>query len=118
MAKDLRAMVGKMRHRLIDVANSSTQETTLGSWNQTETVKPTRWASIEPLSGAERLNAGQLIPEATVIVRMRYNTSVAVSAVLRRVAGNSKPQRDFEVLSLANVDERDKILELLCKELI
>jgi len=118
MVQDLRTKVGAMRHRVVEVAISHTQETTLGSWDVSETVKPTRWASIEPLSGTERLLAGQVVPEATHVIRMRYNTNVTQKTVLRKLAGNNKPQRDFQVLASANVDQRDKILELLCKELV
>jgi len=109
---DLRTMVGKMRHRVIVKTIASSQETTMGSWTQAATTDSTRWASIEPISARERITAGQVVPEATHVIRMRWNTAVTPSATL--VYGT----RTFEVLSSINVNERDKILELLCKELV
>lgn len=113
MARDLRAMVGKMRHRLVVTTITETQETTLGSWTQAEATDSTRWASIEPITASERLNAGQVIPEATHVIRMRYNTAVVATAVLK------KGSREFEVVGPPiDIDERRKVLEFMVKELV
>jgi len=112
MASDLRVMCGKMRHSLNVKTVSSTQETTLGSWNQSTLAATTRWCSVEPIGGRERLRAGQLVPEATHIIRTRYNTEIVPSCIM--VWGS----RTFEILSVVNVEERNMVLEMLCKELI
>ena len=112
MAKSLNLDVGNMRHRLTVKLNPSLQETTYGSWVSVPTTQEIRWGSIEPISGRERLMAGQLVPEATHIIRMRHTSAVVPSATL------TKGSRTFEVISAANVGERDRVLECLCKELV
>ena len=112
MAGDLRVHVGKMRHRLVVQTKASTQETTLGSWTLASTNTQTRWASIEPVTGRERIRAGQQVPEATHLIRMRYNTVVSPSDVL------TKGARSFQIMSVIDLDERQIVLECMCKELV
>jgi SPP1 family predicted phage head-tail adaptor len=101
-----------MRHRLVVNTMSSTQETTLGSWTLANTTDSTRWGSIEPISGRERIVAGQQVPEATHLIRMRYNTAVTPSDQLWYGS------RVFEIMSVVNLDERNVVLECMCKELV
>jgi len=112
MPYDLNVLVGRMRKRVVLKTIASTQETTYGSWTQTATVSSTRWASIEPISAREKLTAGQVVPEATHVVRMRYTSAVVPSATL------TYGTRTFEIMAVINVEERNKVLELLCKELV
>jgi SPP1 family predicted phage head-tail adaptor len=101
-----------MRHRVTVKTQSSEQETTLGSWNPSEETEKKRWASIEPITGRERIRAGQQVPEATHLIRMRYNTAVSPSDTL------VKGSRTFEVMSVIDLDERNVVLECMCKELV
>jgi SPP1 family predicted phage head-tail adaptor len=112
MAGDLRVHIGKMRHRLTIQTKASTQETTLGSWTLASTNTEVRWGSIEPITGRERIRAGQQVPEATHLIRMRYNTVVSPSD---RIA--AKGSRFFEIMSVVDLDERQIVLECMCKEL-
>ena len=112
MAGDLRVHVGKMRHRLTVKTRAAAQETTYGSWVTANTTDSIRWASIEPITGRERIRAGQQVPEATHLIRMRYNTAVSPSDTLH------KGSRTFEVMSVINLDERDIVIECMCKELV
>lgn len=71
------------------------------------------WASIEPLRGEELYAAQQVQAEVTHKIRLRYSTDVANL--------NPKDQviyglRTFEILAVLNLLERNRELELLCKE--
>ena len=112
MAGDLRIHYGKMRHRLVVKSEGAAQETTFGSWVAANTTDSTRWASIEPITGRERLRAGQQVPEATHLIRMRYNTAVSPSDIL------VKGTRTFHIMSVINLDEADVVLECMCKEVV
>lgn len=112
MARDLQTLVGQMRHRLVVKANTSTQETTYGSWTLSAATDSTRWGSIDPITAREKITAGQLVGEATHVVRMRFNTALVAAATL--LYGS----RTFEVQGKPiNVNERDKVLEFMVKEL-
>lgn len=112
MAGSLNTRTGSMRSRLVFSTIASTQETTFGSWTQDPTVNSTRWGSIEPISAREKLTAGQLVPEATHVVRVRYFAALVPSMTF------TNKSRTFEVLSITNVNDIGKIAELLCKELV
>lgn len=76
------------------------------SWSDVDTV----WAAIEWGSGRRYLEASQLNSEVQGIVRIRYRTDV--KPTWRIEYGH----RHFQILSIANVYERDRELQLSCKE--
>ena len=88
------------------------------SGDTAETVAPVAdaWASIEPITlrTQERVGFGgsQILAEATHVVRMRPTAGLTVRS--RIVWG----ARVFEVLSVANVQERGVLVELLCQEAV
>lgn len=73
------------------------------------------WASIEPLRGQELYAAQQVQAEVTHKVRIRYSTDVSSVGPTNQVVYGL---RTFEVLAALNILERNKELELLCKERI
>ncbi len=80
----------------------------IASWSTDATV----WASVEPISGREMLNAQQQHAEITHRIRMRYQPGTSVTAE-KRILFDS---RDFEIVSVINRKEKKRMLELLCKE--
>ena len=76
------------------------------SWTTINAV----WASIEPVSGWERLQAGKLTGVITHRLRMRYDS--ALTPAMRFLFGT----RIFNIRTILNVDERNRTLEILVEE--
>jgi SPP1 family predicted phage head-tail adaptor len=65
---------------------------------------------VEPLQGRELWTAKQVVAEVTHRIRFRHLSGVVPT---QRVVFGS---RTFEILSVINPEERNRELELLCKE--
>lgn len=102
---------GRLRHR-IDIEQQTTTEDTFGATTDTWSLWTTLWASIEPLSGRELLAAQQVQADITHRVRFRYVSGV--TAKMRVVYGS----RIFNILSVANPEERNREIVLQCRELV
>jgi len=72
------------------------------------------WAKIEP-ARAEELEAGERI-EAVVSHRISVYYTKRITHRSRFKADN--PERIFEVLGITNLEERDRFLELGCREIV
>lgn len=68
------------------------------------------WASVEPLSGKEKLQSDQTSGETTLRVRCRFVSGVTNDS--RVIQGS----RTLEVYHVNNIDELNVELELLCRE--
>jgi SPP1 family predicted phage head-tail adaptor len=73
------------------------------------------WARIEPLAGRELMHAQQAFAEATYRITARYDS--ALSADVTDTIYWTSQTRRFEVLHIANADERNEYVVMLCKEL-
>lgn len=73
---------------------------------------PSMFASLEPATGgdAERVSAGSVLTHASFIVTMLYHPQVTTRT---QIAYGS---RTFNVQSVANVDEANRELVLVCDE--
>ena len=100
---------GQYRHR-VELQSATDVQNTLGEPAPTWATDATVWAAIKPISGQERVQAQQLAAEVTHLIRTRYGATV--TADMRIVFG----ERVFEILSHINVGERNKELEIMCKE--
>jgi len=83
-----------------------------GEPDETITTHATRWASVEPLSGAELYRAHEVHPEVTHAVKMRYLSGVTTK--MRIVLGT----RTFEIKSVLNSEEDNRELVLMCTEML
>jgi len=101
---------GKLRHRVIFKASSAVKDG-YGAETLTWTTYATVWAAIEPISGREMIQADQMQAETTIRVRVRYNASVEPE---HRIYFGT---RVLEIVSVINLTERNRHLELLCKEI-
>ena len=104
---------GSLRHRItIQSAVVSTGDGMGGGgttrWDDTMTV----WASVVPLRGDELLMAGQTQSEISHKIETRYRSDI--TAVNRIKFGSS---RYFDIQVPINVDERNRELILMCKEI-
>lgn len=70
------------------------------------------WASIEPLTGEERLAAGQFDTSITHRIRIRYYAGIRPSW---QIAFGT---RVFDIKSVADKFERHIEMELMCEELV
>lgn len=78
------------------------------AWTDVATV----WAAIEPLQGREFFNAQQVNAEVTTRIRVRYRSGV--TPAMRMLLGS----RVFDIQSVINLDERNRELHLMCKEVV
>lgn len=101
--------LGALRHRLTIQAESPTADAGGGhglAWSNVATV----WGRVEPLSGGERLRAMQIESRVTHRITIRYRAGVTAA---NRIAFAN---RIFNIRAVVNVEERNRILELLCEE--
>ena len=102
---------GRLRHRVaiqsqtrsLDVYGEDT-----GSWSTVSTV----WASIEPISGAERLQSNTI--EATTTHRVRMRGGATVDTTNRLLFGS----KTFEIEAVIDDGERGIGKELMCREAV
>jgi SPP1 family predicted phage head-tail adaptor len=103
---------GLLRHRFVIKTAIETKDS-FGGTVETQITFATVWASIEPLSGRELLQAQQVQAEVTHRVRMRY-----LHGVTSKMTGLFGT-REFQFLAPPiNKDERNRELEIMCKELV
>jgi SPP1 family predicted phage head-tail adaptor len=70
----------------------------------------TAYASIDPLVGREYMAAKQVQSEATHKIRMRYRAGITTT--MRVKCGD----RDFDIVSLLNIEERKRELLIMATE--
>jgi SPP1 family predicted phage head-tail adaptor len=100
---------GSLRHRITIQSVTETKDTFGGvteAWGTHAAV----WASIEPLSGRELLQAQQVQADITHRVRMRYVAGVTTK--MRVLYGS----REFGIQVAINPEERNREIVLMCKE--
>jgi len=103
---------GALNKRL-DFETPNTVADTFGEETEAPyTLVASVWGSIEPLSGNELLRAQQTQAEVTHRVRIRYRTGITPKL---RIA---YADRYFNILSVINRGERNRELEIMCKELV
>jgi SPP1 family predicted phage head-tail adaptor len=103
--------IGKLRHRITVEETTETQEAD-GSVIENWSAFATAQGSIEPISGREYFAAQTTQAEVTHRISLRYLTGVTPKM---RVKYGS---RIFDILSVINVDERNRELQLMCRESI
>ncbi len=101
---------GKLRHRLAIQSETRTPNTfgeqPITSWSTDGTV----WGRVEPLSGKELLQAKEIHPEVTHRITVRGGTAITAA---NQILYDS---REFAILSVLDLEERDIELRILCKE--
>jgi SPP1 family predicted phage head-tail adaptor len=81
-----------------------------GGFTETWVGAATLWCDLRPLAGSETVEADRLAGTVTHEVALRYRPGV-VPAMRFRNGG-----RVFHIVSVINVDERDRWLKCLCEE--
>lgn len=101
--------IGQLRHRLEIQEKKSVKDEWGNQVSEWFTVA-TAWAAIEPIRGEEYWAAGAQQGETIHRVTMRYVPGVTPEH--RLLFGD----RILEIESTLNLEERSRLLELLCKE--
>jgi SPP1 family predicted phage head-tail adaptor len=102
--------VGKLNKRVTLQRLVNTRGTSgelVESWQDEATV----WAAVEPLSGREYWQAQEMASETSIRVRIRYRAGLVPT--MRVVYG----ARHFEILSIIDLEEGHREMQLMCREL-
>lgn len=102
---------GTLRH-LVEVQRVSVTTDTHGDQVKTWTTLVTAWASIEPLSGREFLQASQVMADVTALIKLRGRPDVVVTPKDRVVFG----ARIFDIRHIVDWQGRGVEWHLLCTE--
>lgn len=111
--------IGDLRRRISFQKRTSTldsygQQST--TWIDVLTNVP---AAIEGLGGSERLAAQAINAEATHTVTVRYHDKLAdpiATASMRIVYVSGALTRLFNIASVQNIDERNRVIRMTCSE--
>ena len=104
--------VGKLRHR-VQIQSASGDRPSNYTW----ATVATRWASWEPLSGRELMEAQAVRDRATIRVTMRYYSGITPEYRLRLLASDGATVRaTANILSVINEDTRNATMMCLCEE--
>lgn len=102
---------GKLRHR-IKITTPTESRGDTGEITYTWSTLATVWASVEPISGRELIQADQMQAEATVRIRLRYIPNLTTQC---RIVHKG---RTLEIVSAQNITDRNAEFELLCREAV
>lgn len=102
---------GKLRHRVtikykVATLNDLSEEVVV--WTPLDEV----WAAVEPLRGREYLDSRQAQADVDTRIRIRYQDGITILPSMRIYFGD----RVFEIVSVINVWERNKDLQIMCRE--
>jgi len=103
-------VMGKRMRTRAEVQLATESQNSYGEPQLTWGTKFKRWINIKPLQGDELWKAKQINAETTHRVRMHYESSLEPTHRLKVGA------RILSILSMINIDNRNKTWELLCKE--
>lgn len=105
-----RDLMGEMRQRVTLQTRTVTRVEGIPeeSWATVATV----WAAVSDISGKEYFQAQAVQSEVTTRIKIRYRTGITPS--MRVLYGS----RVFQILSVIDKDERHRVMELMCKEVI
>jgi len=102
---------GRLRHQ-VTIKYKETTQNDLGEevivWTDLVTV----WAGVEPLRGREYMDSRQAQADVDTRIRMRYQEGVTVRPSHRVYFGS----RVYEVISVIDPQERNRDLQLMCRE--
>ena len=101
--------IGKLRHRITNLRQVN-EVNDYGASTQTWKRVATVWADVRPLSGREYFSAQQVQSEVTTQIWLRHIEGIKPTMKVKF------GEREFEILSVLNTQERDVSLQLMCKE--
>jgi len=102
--------IGELRHLVTIRVPTRTQSATTNEQTISTYTDSTAWAQIETLSAYERMLGAALDAEATVRITIRYNSAVTAGCLI------THGSKTYHVMGVDNVDERNIMLRLNCRE--
>lgn len=104
---------GPLRHRItIQQKQTPVTQNDYGeeviTWSEVDTV----WAAVEPLSGREFLEAQRAGAEVTTRIRIRHRDGILPEM---RVVWDS---HIYDIENVIPIEERQREIHLMCKELV
>ncbi len=102
---------GRLRHRVTIQEKTVTQDT-FGAEVITWSDVITLWAGVEPLRGREFDELRRTGAEVTTRIVTRYKSGVLPEM---RATYNS---HTYDILSVINLEERDREVHLMCREVL
>jgi SPP1 family predicted phage head-tail adaptor len=103
--------IGLLKHKICFLRLDESQNA-LGEVIPVEAEIAKVWASIEPVSGNERFMSNQIFAEATARIRCRFIEGITPKNVIRFKG------RKYDILSVANKNERNIELDIIAKEAV
>lgn len=103
-----------LRHRVRIERSAAPTRTTDGGFTENWTTLATVWARIHPLSGREYLEAQQVEADVSHKIWMRHNFDYTITPRDRITYGS----RAFNILSAVNVNEENRMVEVMAKEAV
>ena len=100
---------GKLRNRIAFQSFTSTPDS-MGQSIETYSTYMTVWGSINQVRGKEVNESQQRSGEATILIRVRYNSSIDITDRM------TNDGRTFEINSIDNVEEMNDELIIMAKE--
>ena len=100
------------RSRRVELQSASEVASETGQVTKTWTTIRTVWGQIAPISGREVFTAHQVSADVTHRVYLDFHEADDVTAEWRLKHGT----RIFEIEAVLNVEERDRKIEVWCKE--
>jgi SPP1 family predicted phage head-tail adaptor len=108
---------GQLRHRVTLQSLGTRVDDGYGGGSILPVDEVTLNASIEPLSGDELLEAGQLEAALTHRIRTRFYAGVKPHWQIKYV-DKYAGERRFDINTVIDPEERHRELELMCTELV
>ena len=114
------------RHRIIIEQVTETQDT-YGEASESWSTFATRWANIHPIGGREYFDARQENTEADHRIFLRWDRSLTALTTKMRIKYEyplleESPERTatriFDIEHIVNMGERNREIELFCREIL
>jgi SPP1 family predicted phage head-tail adaptor len=102
---------GLLKKRISILKQTSVQNSygeSENAWNEVAVV----WANVNPLQGRELFQANQIHSEVSIKVTIRYRPGILPKMRLKF------GEHLLQIIFVINIDERNRFLELSCKEVI
>lgn len=104
---------GRLRHRVEIMADTVSLAASTNEPTYSSAMAATVWASVEPMSGNERLAAARTNADTTHRVELRYWSGLTTKHWFR-----FDGTRRLEILSIVNPEERNINLICECREVV
>ena len=104
---------GSLRHPVTIQSATETRDAA-GGVTKTWADVSDRWAEVKPISGREYLNADRVRADITHVIVIRNYSGLTSKHRIKFTDNGST--RYFNIESVRDMEERDRMMQLFCKE--